>query len=149
MTPGTYIIKDGPIKLSAGANIYGPEVTIVLDQYASIDISGSGKFTTTPPTSGPLEGYSIAQSRTMPLGQVSKITGEGQFSFPGIIYMPRGDLDIAGRASGNTFTPSYAAIVVYQLKLSGSGELVVSANTDNYSQKDSEKIVNSAARLVK
>jgi Flp pilus assembly protein TadG len=148
MSPGNYIIKDGSIKLSSSASITGDEVTIVLDQNASIDIAGSGRFVTTPPLSGDLEGYSIVQSPTMPLGQVSKITGEGQFEFPGIIYTPRMDLEIAGRATGNTYTPTYAAIVVYRLKLAGSGELNITADTDAFSTASSSAITTSSARLI-
>jgi hypothetical protein len=149
MAPGSYIMKDGSIKISGSASIVGDDLTIVLDTNSSIDISGTGQFITTPPTSGSLEGYSIVQSPTMPLGQISKITGEGQFEFPGIIYMPRMDLEIAGRATGNTYTPSYAAIVTYQLKLAGTGELNITANTDAFNQVVAANITKSSARLIK
>lgn len=148
LNPGTYIIQGGPIKISGSGSIVGDGITIVLDQNASVDIAGTGQFITTPPTTGPLEGYSIVQSPTMPLGQISKITGEGRFEFPGIIYMPRMDLEIAGRATGNTYTPSYAAIVTYQLKLAGSGELNITANTDAFNQAVAANITKSSARLV-
>jgi hypothetical protein len=59
MAPGSYIIEGGSIRIASGASIEGDGVTIVLGQNASIDISGSGRFVTTPPTSGSLEGYSI------------------------------------------------------------------------------------------
>ena len=148
LSPGTYFIKDGDLKVSSSGSVIGDEVAFVLEGLSSIDISGTGEVSTTPPTSGVLEGYSVAQSRTEPLGPVSKITGEGKFSFPGIIYMPRGDLEITGKASTNTFTPSYAAIVVYQLKIAGSGELHVTANTDTFSQQASSTITKSSARLI-
>jgi hypothetical protein len=87
------------------------------------------------------------QSRTAPLGGANKITGEGQFSFPGIMYLPRSSLDIAGRADGNTFTPTYAAIVADTIKISGRGELRATASTANLTKKDSQKLTAINVRL--
>ena len=148
LSPGEYFLVDGDLKVTAGGNVVGDEVVFILSGTASIDISGHGVVSTTPPISGALEGFSVVQERTAPLGKVSKITGEGRFEFPGIIYMPRQALDIAGQAVGNASTPTYAAIIVDTLKISGSGELIASADTSSFSQASSSKLSKAGARLV-
>jgi Flp pilus assembly protein TadG len=145
--PGVYHIVDGPLKVTAGGSIVGNEVVFVLSGTATMDIAGQGRVSATPPLSGDLAGYSIVQSRTAPLGGANKITGEGQFSFPGIMYLPRSSLDIAGRADGNTFTPTYAAIVADTIKISGQGELRATASTANLTKKDSQKLTVINVRL--
>lgn len=148
LAPGAYHIVDGALKIASGASVVGSEVVFILSGTATLDISGSGAALTTPPTSGALAGYSIVQDRAAPLGTVSKVTGEGRFEFPGIVYLPRTDLDIAGRAAGNVHTPSYAAIVADTITVSGQGDLSVTADTSLFGKDAAQQITVVNARLV-
>lgn len=148
LEPGIYFLTNGDLKISGGGSVLGDGVVFVLSGSASIDISGRGKVATTPPIDGPLEGFSVAQHRSAPTGHTSKITGDGEFSFPGIVYLPRQALDIAGKAEGNSFTPSYAAIIADTIKISGSGELIATADTSSFSQVTSSRLSKVGARLI-
>lgn len=129
--PGVYHIVDGDLKITGGGSVVGDDVVFVLSGTASLDIAGQGKVRTTPPQTGALAGFSIVQDRLAPLGGVSKISGDGQYEFPGIIYLPRQTLEIAGRASGNSYIPTYAAVAADKIVVAGSGELRVTADIDN------------------
>lgn len=147
LQPGDYHFVDGPVKIASGASMTGSGVAFILHGTASLDIAGSGEVSTTPPTSGPLTGMSVVQDRTAPLGGVSKITGEGRFNFPGAIYLPRQALEVAGRAAGNTFTPTYAAIVADTIKISGQGEISATADTSLLGKEYAQALTTAMARL--
>jgi Flp pilus assembly protein TadG len=148
LAPGAYHIVDGALKIASGASVVGDGVVFILSGTATLDISGSGAALTTPPTTGALAGYSIVQDRAAPLGTVSKVTGEGRFEFPGIVYLPRTDLDIAGRAAGNINTPTYAAIVADTITVSGQGELLATADTALFDKDAAQQITVVNARLI-
>lgn len=131
LKPGVYHLVDSSFKVSGGGSVVGDEVVFVLSGTASLDISGNGKVRTTPPAAGGLAGFSIVQDRAAPLGGQSKITGEGQFEFPGVIYLPRQSLEIRGRAAGNSYVPTYAAVAADKIVVAGSGELRVTADVNN------------------
>lgn len=139
LNPGVYHVVDGPVSATGSGSIIGDGVVFVLSGTASLDIAGNGKVLTTPPTTGDLSGYSIVQDRAAPLG-ASIIRGTGQFEFPGIIYMPRSSLEVRGRASGNTHTPTYAALVADTLVVAGDAELYVTADTSYFSKKDAVEL---------
>jgi len=63
LAPGTYFMNNGDLKVSGSGSVQGTDVVFVLSGSASIDISGTGFVSTTPPTSGPLEGFSVVQDR--------------------------------------------------------------------------------------
>lgn len=148
LAPGQYHIVDGALKIASGASVVGDEVVFILSGTATVEISGSGAALTTPPVSGALAGYSIVQDRAAPLGTISKVTGEGRFEFPGIVYLPRTDLDIAGRATGNIYTPIYAAVVANTITVSGEGDLLATADTSAFGKGAAQQITVVNARLV-
>jgi Flp pilus assembly protein TadG len=148
LAPGLYFLVDGPMKVTSGGSVEGDEVAFILSGSASVDIAGQGAVVTTPPLAGDLAGFSIIQDRNAPLGEVSKITGEGRFEFPGIIYLPRQALDIAGRAEGNVDTPTYAAIVADTITVSGSGDLYATADTSMFGKKSAQRVTVVNARLI-
>ena len=83
-----------------------------------------------------------------PLGGNSKIAGDGQYEFPGIIYLPRQTLEIAGRASGNSYIPTYTAVAADKIVVAGSGELRVTADI-NHHAADAMKLAVVNVTLVK
>ncbi len=149
LNPGLYHIVNGPLKVAGGASLRGDGVAFILSGTASLDIAGTGEVITSPPASGDLTGFSIVQDRAAPLGGASKISGEGHFEFPGIIYMPRQNLEIRGRAAGNTYVPIYAAVVADKIIVAGQGELRVTADTSVFSKKDASKLTVVNVALIK
>lgn len=148
LNSGIYHLVDGAMKVTSGGSVEGTEVAFVLHGTASVDIAGNGAVVTTPPLTGDAAGFSIMQDRNAPLGETSKISGEGRFEFPGIIYMPRQTLEIAGRAEGNVNTPTYAAIVADKIIVSGSGDLYATADTSMFGKKAAQQITVVNARLI-
>jgi hypothetical protein len=149
LQPGIYHIVDGDLKISGGGSVRGDGVVFVLSGSASLDISGGGAVVTTPPSSGSLAGFSVVQDRAAPLGGVSKITGEGRFEFPGAIYLPRQSLELRGRAVGNDYVPTYAAIVADRISVGGTGELHVTADTSYLTKNDAAKLTIVNVALIK
>ncbi|NWG72277.1 MAG: hypothetical protein HXY23_11800 [Parvularculaceae bacterium] len=148
LSPGLYFFVDGPLQVTSGASLLGDEVAFILSGTASVDISGYGEVVTTPPLAGPAAGFSIMQDRAAPLGEVSKISGEGRFEFPGIIYLPRQAIEVAGRAAGNVNTPTYAAIVADTITVSGSGELFATADMSKVGKSAAQAITIVNAKLI-
>jgi len=54
--------------------------------------------------------------------------------------MARQALEIRGRAAGNTYVPTYAAVVADKITVAGQGELHVTADTSPFSKKDASKL---------
>lgn len=148
LMPGEYHIRDGALKLASGGSVSGDHVVFILSGTATLAISGSGEFATTPPVSGALAGFSFVQDPSAPAGETSKITGEGRFVFPGVVYLPRQSLDISGRASGNGHVPTYTAVVTQTLKIVGQGELNVIGDTDDLPKGVARRITHVNARLI-
>lgn len=149
LNPGLYFLADGVMQVTSGGSIEGAEVAFILYGSASIDIAGNGAVITTPPLSGDAAGFSIMQHREAPFGEVSKIAGDGRFEFPGIIYLPRQALEIAGRAEGNVNTPTYAAIVADTITVTGSGDLYATADSSMFGKNAAQQITVVNAKLVK
>lgn len=147
-SPGLYFLVNGPLKVTGNASVLGDEVAFILSGTASVDIAGQGEVVTTPPLSGAAAGFSIMQDRGAPLGEVSRITGEGRFEFPGIIYLPRQAIEVAGRAAGNVNTPTYAAIVADTITVSGSGDLYATADMSKVGKGAAQAITIVNAKLI-
>jgi Flp pilus assembly protein TadG len=148
LAAGEYHLVDGPLDVKSGASIVGSEIVFILSGTAGLDIAGSGEVSTTPPAAGALAGFSIVQDRAAPLGTLSKVTGEGKFEFPGVIYLPRSSLEIKGRAAGNAFTPTYTAIVADTVTVSGEGDLFATADTSLFGKNAAAQLTVVNAKLI-
>jgi len=126
--PGVYVMKDGPLRLDAGARLYGKNVGVYFDGDASIfEFRTNSIVNLTAPKTGLMAGLLFWESASAPENRTHSILSENARELLGTIYLPRGRLAI------NTKTPiadasAYTAIVVKNLAMDGSPQLVL--NTD-------------------
>jgi Flp pilus assembly protein TadG len=97
LQPGSYMFG-ADVKLGGSAMVYGSGVTIFYDKNVELDISGSGAgMELTPPgSSSPFYGVTMFFHRQTTGGSVAKIGGGGSFKVEGIVYVPGGELVMAG-----------------------------------------------------
>ena len=96
-------------------------VTILLDQGATVDVSGNGAgLAVTAPTSGPLKNIAIMHHRANNGSGQSKITGGGAFVIRGYLYVPTGEAVIGGGPG-----KAIGAMVVDRLSNSGTTSFTI------------------------
>lgn len=128
LSPGLYVMRNGPLQLSA-QDVTASGVTIMLSgANARLEVFGNASLRMTAPMSGPLAGLAIVEDRSTgpDSGGVieSTITGLGTLIIEGAIYLPTQTIQIAGKGTGDKTSP-YLQIVARRILISGNGELSV------------------------
>ncbi len=95
---GLYILDGGDFTVTAGANLSGSGVTLLLVNGAAVKLTGNGNIDLSAPTSGPYAGLLFFGSRKT-TGLVHEITGNTESTFQGNIYMPTGQVAFTGNSS--------------------------------------------------
>ncbi|RYC23142.1 pilus assembly protein TadG-related protein [Ciceribacter ferrooxidans] len=98
LKPGLYILDGGDFTVTAGANLSGSGVTLLLVNGAAAKLTGNGDIDLSAPTSGPYAGLLFFASRKT-TGLVHEITGNSESILQGNIYMPTGQLAFTGNSS--------------------------------------------------
>lgn len=133
LNPGTYVIKNGPFKVQAGATLNGTSVTIVLTGSSSstyFDNSGGANINLTAPISGPYAGILMTQTTdSSPSPHENTITGGGSMKFSGIMYFPVQSLSIEGNGEIGD-TANQFAIMADTIHVQGTGLLTVHLTSD-------------------
>jgi hypothetical protein len=97
LLPGHYMFGGAGVTLPGSSFISGDDVTLFIDQGATVDISGSGAGASLTATkSGEYQGIAFFHHRQNGPGVQSKITGGGLFDVQGLIYVPAGELVMGG-----------------------------------------------------
>ncbi|EDL50334.1 TadE/TadG family type IV pilus assembly protein [Erythrobacter sp. SD-21] len=130
---GVYVIDGGQLKVNGGTAVTGTGVMFVLKNGATVDISGGGGVYLTPMTvteliaagvdaddAEKMENMLIFQDPNSPPTTGNKITGNATFDLNGIIYMPNGDMDMAGTMSASA---ECLMVATRTLKISGTADL--------------------------
>ncbi len=120
--PGLYVILGGGISMTGSTGATGTNVTFLLTgngtyAYQGVDIHGSGTYSFTAPTSGPLESLLFIKDRTQPAALGSTMTGSTSMNMTGIIYLPNESLTFAG---GSGVSSAYSIIVCDTFKIAGN-----------------------------
>jgi hypothetical protein len=124
MLPGVYIMEGGGLKVSGLATVTGLGVTIYNTQGAfpsgPITISSLGKIVLTAPVTGPYQGISIFQDRSV--AQSLTLSGAGTMACTGTVYVPKADVKLNGllAAGLDTLGGSY---ICNTFEVSGVGTL--------------------------
>ena len=114
LKPGSYMFG-GQVKIGGSANVLGSGITIFCDKGVDVDVSGSeAGMQLTPPSEGPFTGITIFMHRETTSPGVVKIGGSGIFKVEGIIYVPGGEIVLAG-----TPGKEIGAILASTLKMEG------------------------------
>jgi Flp pilus assembly protein TadG len=127
LSPGLYVIKNGPLTISSQAVVTGQGVTLFLTGHNSgFTINGGGGVNLVAPVNGQYAGILIMQDRNANPGDTNTLNGGSETALRGAIYTPAQALALTGNNFGqpNAFMP----IIVDQVKFTGSSTL--RASTD-------------------
>ena len=133
MAGGVYVIDGGTLKINGGVSLTGTGVMFVLKNGATVDINGGGKVYLTPMSKTELvaagvssedademENMLIFQDPSSPATTGNKITGNANFDVNGIVYIPNGDMTMAGTMSASA---ECLMVATKTLKISGTADL--------------------------
>ncbi len=91
LSPGVYVIKDGPLSVLSNSALEGSGVTIYLTGSGSqLFFDSNSKISLEAPTSGPFEGVLIYQDPKY--GGLHAWNGNSSATLQGVIYLPSGKL---------------------------------------------------------
>ena len=130
LSPGIYVIKDGPLIVTGGAGNFGEGVGLFLTgQSATLALEADSTVNLEAPTTGPMAGLLVFASRSTTRGNVHKIFSENAQVMVGTVYLPTGELRVDGAAKigGDA---AYTAIVAEKVRLYGGPHIVLNSNYD-------------------
>ncbi len=130
LSPGTYVIKDGPLVVNKGAGIFGDGVGFYLTgKMASLNLDADSTVSLEAPTTGSMAGLLIFASRENTRGNQHKIYSERAQVMVGTVYIPTGELLVDGSAQVGGDS-AYTAIVAETIRLYGGPHIVLNSNYD-------------------
>jgi hypothetical protein len=129
MEPGIYYLAGGGFKFSgkAGTSLTATGVMIYNAPTGTshrIEITGQGRVSISPPTSGPYQGISIFQDRDSDV--TFKITGNGSFDLTGTVYAAGSH----GQIEGNGAVHMGSQYITGTLDVGGNGTTRVDYNNN-------------------
>ena len=142
LNPGTYFIKDGPLTVRRRATLSGDGVTIVMSgQDAYFGIMDEARLDLRAPASGDLAGFTLVEDKSRSFSAsgaslknlpqfnasahpLSKLTGSGEVSAVGTVYLPRHDFAVTGDGAGQQTSP-LLQIVANTVSLSDNGQISI------------------------
>ena len=129
LSPGVYIIKDGPLSVALNATLKGDGVGIFLTGTASVlDFVLGSTIELTAPVTGPMAGILIWENpQTAVTGIPHIIYSSHAHTLLGTIYLPRGNLTI-GSPNAVADQSAYTIIVANTVQMISSPNLVLNAN---------------------
>ncbi len=124
MSPGLYVIKDGPLVLRGASKISGKEVGILMSGGESrLDIDGKSQVELAAAKEGAMAGIVIAAARDA-LPQHSSITGRSDLKIGGVIYLPTHKLTYWGESDTRAASP-VTTIIANTISIGGESFLEV------------------------
>lgn len=99
MSPGTYVVSGGTLKINANAVLSGTGVTIYLTNGATVQMNGNAQVNLSAPTSGTYSGVLLYGDRSQAY-DINKINGTSTSSMTGAIYFPTQEVDFQGNFNG-------------------------------------------------
>jgi Flp pilus assembly protein TadG len=118
---GTYYFSASDVNINSNAKITGSDVTLFLDETSSLKITGNPLIKLSAPTSTPLAGISLFQSRKAN-GASLTISGNSDFDISGAIYAPATTVTFTG--SGTTTNPAhYGSLVASKVHFTGNSDV--------------------------
>jgi hypothetical protein len=119
---GVYVLRDGDLRLSAGAVLRAPHGTtiVLLGGDSTIEVRAGARLEIEAPASGMWEGIALAQ-KPQPQERTSTLIGGGEVAINGIVYLPTQLLVVTGGGEGTS--KSWGGLVVNRIELKGNGQL--------------------------
>ncbi len=131
---GTYILKDGPLKVHNGGELDGTQGVglFFTGAGAVLDLANDSSVSLKAQTSGEMAGLLMFESRNQATSGTHKLLSNNAPLLLGTIYLPRGELRVDASAP-IAQDSAYTAIVARVMRLYGGPHLVLNSN---YSQTD-------------
>ncbi len=130
LSPGTYIIKDGPLAVGLGGKLTGTGVSFYLvGDEAIFHFDFASKITLSAEESGALAGLLFFEDRNAPQDRIHRIMSDDARELIGTFYLPRGEFRVASLLPVADKS-AYTAIVARKLSMAGSPTLVLNADYD-------------------
>jgi hypothetical protein len=135
LLPGVYVMEGGGFSVSGKASVSGTGVVIINipgGPSDTISVTGKGTVTLSGPTSGPYKGVAAFQTSDTPID----FSGQANVTIAGVFYAPNAPVSVTGNAvvtinagAGTaSLPPILAAMIAFDLKVSGNGQLVINAD---------------------
>jgi Flp pilus assembly protein TadG len=120
LSPGLYVIKNGPLSISSQAKVTGAGVTFYLTgNNAGFTFNGGGGLDLSSTTEGDYKGMLLVQDRTANPGGGNTINGDANTKIVGAIYAPTQSITVNGSSTFGQATP-FMPIIADQIKFAGS-----------------------------
>ncbi|MDJ0609326.1 MAG: pilus assembly protein TadG-related protein [Kiloniellales bacterium] len=129
LSPGLYIIQDGPLSVATGSSISGSEVTVFLTgDDALLSFKSGSIINLTAPRSGAMEGVLLFQDPDF--GGVHDWKGKSTTALQGVIYFPSGSLV---SKNDNAIAPlgSCLVLIAQRLEFTASGGASIDITQSN------------------
>lgn len=128
LSPGEYVMKDGPLVVDAGATLNGQGAGVYLTgAKATIQFASNSTIKMTAPVTGPMAGILFFEDRAAQPYQIHKLTSDNAPVLLGTVYLPQGQLIVDANkpiAQQSAFT----IIVARRLALMAGPNLVLNSD---------------------
>lgn len=123
--PGNYILKGGGLQISGTPTVQGTGVSfynanVAGYTYKGVNIKTTGSVQLSAPTTGPLAGILMFDSRSAPAEAESEIAAGANSKFEGALYFPKAELEFE---DDTTATVAYTLIVADRVEFEASAKL--------------------------
>ncbi len=125
---GTYIIKDGPLKVTNGGSLTGTNVGFYLTGTGAVlDFEANSTIGLTAPSIGTMAGMLFFEDRTNSAGALHQVLSNNAQTLLGTIYLPQGRFYVGSNApvAGSS---AYTIVVADTVELSAGPTLVLNTN---------------------
>jgi hypothetical protein len=131
LSPGEYILKDGPLVLSGDSSIEGEHVGFYMTGNTSVfDFGVSTQANLTAPKTGALSGILFYEDRNSIGGRQFAIRSKDAERFEGTVYLPQGTLFV-DKDSRIGQLSNWTAMIARRIHLGSGPDLVVNSDYAN------------------
>ena len=128
LTPGEYIIKDGPLVVQGNGAMTGDDVSFYFTgSNATFDFDRDTRIALSARESGPLSGVLFFEDRTSPLYRNFTIRSQDAEKFEGVTYLPNGTLFIDGKSRVGQQS-NWTAIVARRITIGSGPDIVINSD---------------------
>lgn len=130
LSPGEYVIKDGPLIVDGGARLTGLGAGVYLTgSNATFKFAADSSISLSAPTSGPLAGILLFEDRNAaPLQQYEILSNDAPLLL-GTIYLPQGRLYVSTNKT-IAHSSAFTIIVAQRMELYGGSNLILNSDYD-------------------
>jgi hypothetical protein len=126
--PGTYVIKDGPLKVDGDSTVIGNNVGFYFTgDKAIFEFGVSTQAALTAPKDGPMAGILFFEDHGAPSNRDFVIRSKDAELFEGTVYLPKGKL-IIDKESRIGQKSAWTAIITNRIEIKKGPKVVINAN---------------------